>query len=399
MRDITTKVNGVDALDASDFNALNDELENIAESADFTLDPAGGPDTDLNMLGQTSAAYTNAGATYDATGTADAIVLTIGTNLKSCSKYYDNMTVTFKAAGTNTGAATVNISALGVKSIVRPDGSTLLAGDILSGEFFTIVYDLGTDKFLSYRQTQGNFECTSFTSNGIDDNATSNAITITNSENVGMGTVTPQSEGATQQILNISGTTLSSINLTHTDASGAGSDPIGVIDFSRTANESVARIIGTLDGNNDAGLIKFSTQPTGGGLTDSMQISSVGTVRMNQYGDGSMSFTGTNGTVTTSSSIDLKNHESALTDALSKALALNPSYFNWKNKEKYGDRRQLGFYAQEVNQVCDSTGVKTIMDDGSINWGIYDRGLIAIAIGAIQELNEKIKIIEGKLTI
>jgi hypothetical protein len=47
----------------------------------------------------------------------------------------------FLAAGANTGAATINISALGAKSIVKNGTTPLSAGDIVSGAIIQIVYD------------------------------------------------------------------------------------------------------------------------------------------------------------------------------------------------------------------------------------------------------------------
>lgn len=56
----------------------------------------------------------------------------------------------FKAGGTNTGAATLNVDSLGAKSIKRPDGTALVAGDITSGMYADVVYD-GTNFILLNR--------------------------------------------------------------------------------------------------------------------------------------------------------------------------------------------------------------------------------------------------------
>ncbi len=147
MRDIATKVDGTTTLAATDFNATQGEVENIVLSADIALNPAGGPDTNLNMLGQAVSGYANAGATYQDSGIADAYVLSIATNLKPPVKLFDNLTVTFKAGNTNTGASTVNVATLGVKDIRKPDDSALIAGDIVADEFYTIKYNLSNDRF------------------------------------------------------------------------------------------------------------------------------------------------------------------------------------------------------------------------------------------------------------
>lgn len=73
-------------------------------------------------------------------GTADAITLTPSIAIGA---YAAGQRFTFVAGGTNTGATTVNISGLGAKSIVRPDGSNtaLSVGDIVSGTLVDIEYD------------------------------------------------------------------------------------------------------------------------------------------------------------------------------------------------------------------------------------------------------------------
>lgn len=47
----------------------------------------------------------------------------------------------FKAGGTNTGAATLNISSVGAKSIKKGGSSALVAGDITTGDIVVVVYD------------------------------------------------------------------------------------------------------------------------------------------------------------------------------------------------------------------------------------------------------------------
>lgn len=74
-------------------------------------------------------------------GTADAITLTPS---PAITLYSAGMRFAFLATGTNTGATTVNISALGVKSVKTLLGAALAAGDITSGNIYSMTYD-GTD--------------------------------------------------------------------------------------------------------------------------------------------------------------------------------------------------------------------------------------------------------------
>lgn len=84
--------------------------------------------------------YNRVSPTVIAGGTADALTLTYGTAPPS---YVAGMRFAFYAgAASNTGAATLNVNGLGVKSIVRRDGSTALsAADITANAVYEVVYD------------------------------------------------------------------------------------------------------------------------------------------------------------------------------------------------------------------------------------------------------------------
>jgi hypothetical protein len=61
--------------------------------------------------------------------------------------YATGMVVRFKADVANTGAATLNVNALGAKSILRADSSALADGDIAANQFVQVIYD-GTNMLL-----------------------------------------------------------------------------------------------------------------------------------------------------------------------------------------------------------------------------------------------------------
>ncbi len=71
------------------------------------------------------------------TGSTNAYVLT----LPGLSAYYTGMMVWFKPVNGNTGACTINVNALGAKSLVRPGGVVLTSGDITAGALICAVYD------------------------------------------------------------------------------------------------------------------------------------------------------------------------------------------------------------------------------------------------------------------
>ena len=140
--------NSVSTLPADNWNAQNNERQNIVESADITLDPEVGPDTDLNMLSKAVAGYANAANTYQDSGGVNSYVLSLTTNLKPPAKYFDNMTVRFKVGNTNTGASTINVNSLGAKDIKNIFGGDIPAGTLVTGRFAVVTYNTGTDVFV-----------------------------------------------------------------------------------------------------------------------------------------------------------------------------------------------------------------------------------------------------------
>lgn len=147
MRDIAVKNDNVgDTLSAGDWNANQAELENIVTSSDQTLDPAGGADTDLNMLAKAVAGYAGAAWGYQDSGSANTYVLSIASNLKPITKYFDNLVVVFKPGNDNTGASTVNVGGLGAKAI-KINGADPVAGDISTTRIVILKYNLASDYF------------------------------------------------------------------------------------------------------------------------------------------------------------------------------------------------------------------------------------------------------------
>lgn len=70
-------------------------------------------------------------------GVADAYVVTL-TYTPTLSA---GLAVAFQAANSNTGASTINVNALGAKSILHSSGGALVAGDIVAGQIMELRYD------------------------------------------------------------------------------------------------------------------------------------------------------------------------------------------------------------------------------------------------------------------
>lgn len=149
MRNISSKTDNVgDTLPASDFNAnLRVELQSIVTDVGLTLDPEGGPDTDLDMFGKALVMYANASQYYVDTGSVDTYEIDRVGNLQPLSSYVDGVTVTFKAANSNTGASTLDVDGLGAKDLVDSGGSAISAGVVVAGQYVTARYNGLTDDF------------------------------------------------------------------------------------------------------------------------------------------------------------------------------------------------------------------------------------------------------------
>lgn len=73
------------------------------------------------------------------TGAANAYAVTFPSSIAP-TVYAAGMRVTFKAANANTGASTLNVNGLGVKTICKSVGVGLNVGDILAGQIVIVEY-------------------------------------------------------------------------------------------------------------------------------------------------------------------------------------------------------------------------------------------------------------------
>lgn len=138
MQNQPTKVNG-DSVSADEFNQPNDELESIITSSGQTLSGA-----DLTQAAKAIANYVGSVNYYLDTGAANAYVVNVTGTFKAPTIYNNGMEIRFRAANANTGAATVNVSSLGIKNIKKADGSTDLAAGDISTTHDTILRYNGT---------------------------------------------------------------------------------------------------------------------------------------------------------------------------------------------------------------------------------------------------------------
>lgn len=81
---------------------------------------------------------TNRGNYAADTGTTNSIAIAFS---PAVAGYTAGLQISFKAAHTNTGAATLNANTLGAKSLVNPDQSALQSGQIIAGGVYQAAYD------------------------------------------------------------------------------------------------------------------------------------------------------------------------------------------------------------------------------------------------------------------
>lgn len=136
MQDFPNKVTN-DSYTAAEFNQMAVELENAIKDTGQTLAGA-----DLFQVSKSMSNYVAAGSFYNDTGAADAYVLNPLGQFRAPTEYFNGMVVRFKPGNTNTGASTVNVNSLGVKSIKIQDGVTDPdAGDVMTGIDIILAYD------------------------------------------------------------------------------------------------------------------------------------------------------------------------------------------------------------------------------------------------------------------
>jgi hypothetical protein len=123
------------------------------------------------------------------------------------------------------------------------------------------------------------------------------------------------------------------------------------------------------------------------GISNGLTVRYVsGAMEYSLTGLGTGTVTSTSGVLSAASDQNMKVADGEIENAIDKVLSLKPRYFFWKDKDGNPDtakRRQLGFYAQEVNLVVPEASPAPIVE--SDGWGVYDRSLVATLVKAMQE--------------
>ena len=166
----------------------------------------------------------------------------------------------FKAGGTNTGATTLNINALGAKTVQRA-GAALLASDITSGFYYGVVYD-GTNFQLLFSSALSPLGAPA-SAHSTPANPTGTASTSLVQMGLG-GTITPNSSGKVLFI--ISGDVQNSTagdGFLYQTRYGSGAGPANGVAVTGTAVSGQTTCVPNSTGN----AAPFSTQGVVTGLT------------------------------------------------------------------------------------------------------------------------------------
>lgn len=117
-------------------NANSDVNQNWAEGQT----PASLNNSARALLAALAAFYDTLGGGITYGGSANAYTAT-NASVGAWSAYAEGLIIGLEANHSNTGAATINVDALGAKSIVKGASTALVANDIISGGFYLLRYD------------------------------------------------------------------------------------------------------------------------------------------------------------------------------------------------------------------------------------------------------------------
>ena len=150
------------------------------------------------------------------------------------------------------------------------------------------------------------------------------------------------------------------------------------------------------NGDNSASL-EFYTASSGTNTAERMRIASNGIITMSAYGAGAATFSAA-GVISSVSDETWKIKDGSPTNPDDMIQNLTPGYwfYNDEKKEIFGKERQLGFYAQNVNQAIGVEAAPipetyTELDENGTEitktkpWGYYDRSVLAVTVMSLQK--------------
>jgi len=132
------------------------------------------------------------------------------------------------------------------------------------------------------------------------------------------------------------------------------------------------------------------------GGAERVRVASTGIVTMSAYGAGAATFSAA-GVISSVSdeTWKIKDGIPADPDAMLKKLQPGYWYYNDEKKEIFGEERQLGFYAQNVNAAIGPEAAPK-PEEGK-PWGYYDRSVLAVAVMSLQKALDTIDSLTARI--
>lgn len=132
-------------------------------------------------------------------------------------------------------------------------------------------------------------------------------------------------------------------------------------------------------------------------MTTAMRIATTGIITMGAYGAGAATFSAS-GVISSVSDETWKIKDGIPVNPDEMIQKLKPGYWFY-NEEKapiFGAERQLGFYAQNVNEAI---GIEAapVPEEGK-PWGYYDRSVLAVTVMSLQKALATIESLTARLT-
>lgn len=153
MANLTTNYITGDQLPSSEWNQLEEINSLITSSAQTPSD------SDTNQVKKGVANYVGTADFYVDSGVVNAYVLSTTNSFQPPTTYLVGLEVRFRTNNANTGASTINVASLGVKSIKQSDGVTdIVAGTIPVGEDIRLRYNAASDSFVPSGNYGGVFD-------------------------------------------------------------------------------------------------------------------------------------------------------------------------------------------------------------------------------------------------
>lgn len=131
--------------------------------------------------------------------------------------------------------------------------------------------------------------------------------------------------------------------------------------------------------------LSFSTEV--GGTNTLFEVAADGAIYSDTLEGGSttLSVDAGGNIIRTPSDEKLKTNISSLDDSLERVMQLNPVTYTWKDQERFGDQIEIGFIAQEIEDIVPEV-VRSGGEYKSVNYQV----LTALNAGAIKELAQQL---------